>query len=119
MKKILLIEDRSRRRFFTRTFLRIFNYETFIVSADAVNGMIEEESPDFVFLHIKEPANGEDMQSLFENLRSDHRLRVRIINTSDHKLKFSNLLSFELFDNMINSINEKIYKPISNLILKK
>ena len=115
--KILFIEDRSKRRFLVRNVLKIFNYETYIVSADAVNKLIEEESPDYVFINTKEPANGEDMKSLFENLRSDHRLRVRIINTSNHKLKFSNILSFEHFDNISNSVQDKLYR-ILNLTKK-
>jgi precorrin-6B methylase 2 len=112
MKKIIFIEDRSRRRFLLRNALKFFNYETYIVSADSMNKLIDEATPDYVFINIKEPVNEEDMKSVFENLRSDHRLRVRIINISNHKLKFSNILSFELFDNMINSANEKIYKPL-------
>ncbi len=107
MKKILFVEDRSQRRFLLRNALKIYDYDTYIVSADSVNKLIEEEAPDYVFLNIKEPASGDDIRSVFENLSSDHRLRVRIVNTSNHKLKFSNLLPFEHFDNMVNSINEK------------
>src|SRR5690606_33718303 len=85
MKKVLIIEDRSSRKFLLRIFLKIYNYDTYIVTPDAVNQMIEEEAPDYVYMNINEPANGEDMKSLFENLRSDHRLRVRVIKLSDHK----------------------------------
>jgi DNA-binding response OmpR family regulator len=119
MKKLLTIEDKSKRKFFLKVFLKIFNYETYLIPVQEMKDFIRTEEPDFVYLNMKEPADGEDLNELISNVRSDHRLRVRIINLSDHKLKFSYWFPFEFFDSIANSIHEKVYKKIYTLVIKK
>lgn len=119
MKKLLTIEDKSKRKIFLKFALKIFNYETYLLPAEEMKDFIRTEEPDFVYINMKEPADGEDLNELFDNVRSDHRLRVRIINLSDHKLKFSYWFPFEFFDSIANSIHQKIYKKIFSPVIKK
>ena len=119
MKKLLTIEDKSKRKFFLKLVLKVFNHETYLLPAGEIKGIIRSEEPDFVYLNMKEPADGEDLNELFDNVRSVNRLRVRIINLSDHKLKFSYWFPFEFFDSIANSIHQKVYKKLFTPVVKK
>ena len=81
MMTLLVIEQKESKKIF-RSFLGKFfqNSECWIYSSEELNFLIESENPDFIYVNVPKPVDGdEDMMNMLRYSDDYSRLRVTLL----------------------------------------
>lgn len=80
MMKLLVIEQKESKKIFRSFLVKFFqNSECWIYSSEELNFLIESENPDFIYVSLPKPVNGdEDMMNMLRYSDDYSRLRVTL-----------------------------------------
>lgn len=115
MKKLALIENKNKRSFFWNFLIKTFKHETTDVSSkENLTSILENVNPDFVYLNLNEPVNGdEDLMDMLRHSDDINRLRVTIVTISIFSQMIDTALSIK------NSFRSLFHIKKEEIIYKK